>query len=61
MTELPFVYITTETAYAVVSDAAAKRGMSVAEYVSLAISRQINEDSGVGRTDSVTEDTICDS
>ena len=53
---IPFIYITTRLVYPIVSDAAAKRGMTVAEYVSLAISRQIEEDKGAEDLGQTTEE-----
>ena len=56
----PFIYITTQLTYPLVSDAAAKRGMTVAQYVSLAISRQIEDDKRAENLSQNTEENPCD-
>jgi benzoyl-CoA reductase/2-hydroxyglutaryl-CoA dehydratase subunit BcrC/BadD/HgdB len=56
----PFIYITTQFAYTIVSDAAAKRGMTVAQYVSLAISRQIEDDKRAENISQNMEESQCD-
>jgi hypothetical protein len=42
--EQPFVFVTTQVAYRMLSDAAAKKNMTPDQYASLAILRQIGED-----------------
>lgn len=54
--QIQFIYITTPLAYEVVSNAAIRRNMGVAEYVSLAISRQIEEDKAAEQTRSAREE-----
>jgi len=53
----PFIFVTTQFAYTIVSDAAAKRGMTVAEYVSVAISRQIEDDKEAEHLSQNTEES----
>jgi hypothetical protein len=53
---MEFVYVTTQMFYAIVSNAAARRGMDVAQYVSLAISRQMEEDKRTEAETSSMED-----
>ena len=51
--EQNFIFVTTQVQYQEISNAAIAKGMTVAEYVSLAIYRQINDDK---RQDSSQED-----
>lgn len=44
--EQMFIFVTTQVAYRILSDAAAEKNMTPDQYASLAILRQIGEDTG---------------